>query len=192
MLRSVIADPLRIKGRPIQNHTRFPLFKRRSQKCLTPRESNVCARQPMTLRVSFPAASPSRRGSAESQRLLFVGMTALALLERSDGAVIADRIRDTACTFLAGLYKAEQAIADRLIHIVNGKLPWSWIDEDKAVPWVDSPAVCSCRQPKGGDPPGAEGEGARNYWWPRRRQDDRQFDPSDSRGQRCNTNGRLH
>ena len=33
----------------------------------------------MTLSVSFPAASPSRRGSAENLRLLFVGMTALAL-----------------------------------------------------------------------------------------------------------------
>ena len=34
--------------------------------------------------------------------------------ERSEGAVIADKVGDTACTFLAGLYRAEQAIADRL------------------------------------------------------------------------------
>jgi exodeoxyribonuclease V alpha subunit len=32
---------------------------------------------------------------------------------------------------------AEQTIADRLIRIVNGKLPWTWIDADKAVPWVE-------------------------------------------------------
>jgi exodeoxyribonuclease V alpha subunit len=65
-------------------------------------------------------------------------LTALEL-ERSEGAVIADKVGDTACMFLAvlaGLYRAEQAIADRLIRIVNGKLPWAWIDEEKALPWV--------------------------------------------------------
>jgi hypothetical protein len=36
-------------------------------------------------------------------------LTALEL-ERSEGAVIADKVGDTACTFLAGLYRAEQAI----------------------------------------------------------------------------------
>jgi exodeoxyribonuclease V alpha subunit len=63
-------------------------------------------------------------------------LTALEL-ERSDGAVIADKVGDTACTFLAGLYRAEQVIADRLIRIVNGRLPWTWIDEEKALPWVE-------------------------------------------------------
>jgi exodeoxyribonuclease V alpha subunit len=63
-------------------------------------------------------------------------LTALEL-ERSEGNVIADTVADTACTFLAGLYRAEQAIADRLTRIVNGRLPWAWIDPDKAVPWVE-------------------------------------------------------
>ena len=63
-------------------------------------------------------------------------LTALEL-ERSEGVVIADKVGDTACIFLAGLYRAEQAIADRLIRIVNGRLPWPWIDEEKAVPWVE-------------------------------------------------------
>jgi exodeoxyribonuclease V alpha subunit len=58
-------------------------------------------------------------------------------LERSEGAVIADTVGDAACTFLAGLYRAEQAIADRLIRIVNGRPPWAWIDEGKALPWVE-------------------------------------------------------
>jgi exodeoxyribonuclease V alpha subunit len=49
-------------------------------------------------------------------------LTALEL-EQSDGAVIADKVGDTTCTFLAGLYRAEQVIADRLIRIVNGRLP---------------------------------------------------------------------
>ena len=63
-------------------------------------------------------------------------LTALEL-ERSEGAVIADKVGNTACTFLAGLYRAEQAIADRLIRLVNGRLPWPWIDPEKAVPWVE-------------------------------------------------------
>src|SRR5271166_3578471 len=63
-------------------------------------------------------------------------LTALEL-ERSEGAVIADKVGDTACIFLAGLYRAEQVIADRLIRIVNGRLPWTWIDEEKALPWIE-------------------------------------------------------
>src|SRR5208283_4045085 len=63
-------------------------------------------------------------------------LTALEL-ERSDGAVIADKVGDAACMFLAGLYRAEQAIADRLIRIARGRLPWPWIDEAKAIPWVE-------------------------------------------------------
>src|SRR6202167_5054129 len=61
-------------------------------------------------------------------------LTALEL-ELQEGTVVADMVGDTACTFLAGLYRAEQVIADRLIRIVNGRLPWPWIDEEKAVPW---------------------------------------------------------
>src|SRR3984885_12458258 len=57
--------------------------------------------------------------------------------EPSEGAVIADKVGDTACTFLAGLYRAEQAIAERLIRILSGRLPWPWIDEEKALPWVE-------------------------------------------------------
>src|SRR5271168_4846497 len=64
-------------------------------------------------------------------------LTALEL-ELSEGNVIADKVGETACTFLAGLYRAEQSIGDRLIRIVNGRLPWAWIDPDKAVPWVEA------------------------------------------------------
>src|SRR6202046_2358718 len=63
-------------------------------------------------------------------------LTALEL-EQSDGAVIADKVGAITCTFLAGLYRAEQGLANRLIHIVNGRLPWAWIDEGKALPWVE-------------------------------------------------------
>ncbi len=63
-------------------------------------------------------------------------LTALDL-ERSEGNVIADKVGETRCTFLAGLYRAEQNIADRLIRIANGSLPWPWIDEEKALPWIE-------------------------------------------------------
>ena len=68
-------------------------------------------------------------------------LTALEL-EQSDGAVIADKVGHP-CTFLAGLYSAEQAIADPLIRIVNGRLPWPWIDEGKAGPSMKSAANCN-------------------------------------------------
>ena len=58
-------------------------------------------------------------------------------LERSEGVVVADRVGETDCMFLAGLYRAEQTIADRLIGIAGGKLPWPSIDADKAVGWVE-------------------------------------------------------
>jgi exodeoxyribonuclease V alpha subunit len=63
-------------------------------------------------------------------------LTALDL-ERSEGNVIADKVGETRCTFLAGLYRAEQNIADRLIRIANGGLPWPWIDEEKALPRIE-------------------------------------------------------
>ena len=39
--------------------------------------------------------------------------------------------------FLAGLYRAERTIADRLIRIASGKLPWPPIEAAKAVSWVE-------------------------------------------------------
>src|SRR6201999_2616530 len=51
-------------------------------------------------------------------------------LELSDGAVIADQVREPPCVFLAGLYQAERVIADRLVQLLNGKLPWAGIDQD--------------------------------------------------------------
>jgi exodeoxyribonuclease V alpha subunit len=59
-------------------------------------------------------------------------------LELSDGTVIADSVGETPCTFLAGLYRAERTIAERLLLLAEGVLPWPWIDPDKALPWVAS------------------------------------------------------
>jgi exodeoxyribonuclease V alpha subunit len=58
-------------------------------------------------------------------------------LELADGTVIADRLADNDCVFLAGLHRAERAIADRLQALNRGKLPWPWIDPEKAIPWIE-------------------------------------------------------
>jgi exodeoxyribonuclease V alpha subunit len=51
--------------------------------------------------------------------------------------VIADRVGETPCAFLAGLYRAERTIADRLAQLACGTLPWPPIDPDRALPWVE-------------------------------------------------------
>ena len=58
-------------------------------------------------------------------------------LELAEGTVIADRLRDTDCIFLASLYRAERAIAERLLALTRAKLPWGSIDADKAIPWIE-------------------------------------------------------
>jgi exodeoxyribonuclease V alpha subunit len=58
-------------------------------------------------------------------------------LELADGAVVAVMVGDKPCVFLAGLYRAERGIAERLLQLGNGKLSWPWIDPDKAIPWIE-------------------------------------------------------
>jgi exodeoxyribonuclease V alpha subunit len=58
-------------------------------------------------------------------------------LELAEGTVIAATVGETACVFLGGLYRAEQVIAERLLRLANGKLPWPYIDPEKALPWVE-------------------------------------------------------
>ena len=57
-------------------------------------------------------------------------------LELTEGTVIADTVGDTACIFLAGLYRAEQVIAERIRCLAIGRLPWPHIDPEKALPWI--------------------------------------------------------
>jgi len=59
-------------------------------------------------------------------------------LEVAEGTVIADAVAQTPCMFLAGLYKAEQVIADRVRRLAAGSLPWASIDADKALPWIEA------------------------------------------------------
>ena len=58
-------------------------------------------------------------------------------LELADGAVVADTVGETPCIFLARLHRAERVIAERLLRLVNGTLPWPVIDPVKALPWVE-------------------------------------------------------
>jgi exodeoxyribonuclease V alpha subunit len=51
--------------------------------------------------------------------------------------VIADRVGETPCVFLTGLHRAERTIAERLLRLANARLPWPWIDPNKALPWVE-------------------------------------------------------
>ncbi len=62
--------------------------------------------------------------------------TALAL-ELDAGELVADTVEGERCVFLAGLYRAEQAIAERLRALAVGPTPWPAIDADKAIPWVE-------------------------------------------------------
>ena len=57
--------------------------------------------------------------------------TALAH-ELEGGAVIADDLEGHRCVFLAGLYRAEREIAEKLKALAIGKPLWPAIDADKA------------------------------------------------------------
>jgi hypothetical protein len=53
-------------------------------------------------------------------------------LELQEGTVVADRVGETPCVFLAGLHRAERTIAAQLMRLAGGMLPWPWIDPEKA------------------------------------------------------------
>src|SRR3954451_8425101 len=55
-------------------------------------------------------------------------------LEFAERTVIADTVGEQSCIFLTGLYRAEQMIADRLLRLAQGALPWPEIDPAKALP----------------------------------------------------------
>jgi len=53
--------------------------------------------------------------------------------EIAENNVIVENINDKECVFLKGLVIQEQQIADSLVRISRGKLPWQVIDSDKAI-----------------------------------------------------------
>ncbi|TFZ54786.1 ATP-dependent RecD-like DNA helicase [Methylorubrum sp. Q1] len=86
-------------------------------------------------------ALPIARLTELAQKLLEVeaGLIRSAVAEEIERGeeVIQDIIGDQACVFLRGLHAAERGIADRLIERASGTPPWSEIDLDKALPWVE-------------------------------------------------------
>lgn len=58
-------------------------------------------------------------------------------LELGEKTVVADLVGETDCVFLAGLYRAEAAIAGFLGALLQGSRPWPSIDADKALPWIE-------------------------------------------------------
>ena len=57
--------------------------------------------------------------------------------ELATGDVVLDTVEGDPCVFLAGLYQAERATAERLRAIASGPLPWAQIDPAAAIPWVE-------------------------------------------------------
>jgi exodeoxyribonuclease V alpha subunit len=64
-------------------------------------------------------------------------------LELRDGEVVADTVDGERCIFLAGLHRAERAIAARIKTLSRGALPWPAIDAARAIPWVETKAGIS-------------------------------------------------
>ena len=60
------------------------------------------------------------------------------VLELETGNVVSDTLEDRRCVFLAGLYRSEQVIAERLRLLAQGTPPWPQIDCAKAIPWVEN------------------------------------------------------
>jgi hypothetical protein len=105
-------------------------------------------------------------------------------LELTDGTVIADRVGEIECIFLAGLHGSERAVAEQLLALANGTLPWPWIDADKALPWVERrTGLTLAESPESGGPVGVDREGACHHWGTRGRENnDRQFDSAHPSG----------
>ena len=58
-------------------------------------------------------------------------------LEITEGAVVADTVANTPCTFLGRLHRTERTIAQRLAELMAGSPPWPKIDTDRALPRVE-------------------------------------------------------
>jgi exodeoxyribonuclease V alpha subunit len=92
-------------------------------------------------------------------------------LELGAGTVIADDLDGRRCLFLAGLYRAEREIAEKLAILAVGRPPWPPIDADKADPMGRAANKAGARQrPTRGNPPRSGLQNSRNHRWAWRRQ----------------------
>ena len=58
-------------------------------------------------------------------------------LELSSGEVLLETIEERTCVFLSGLAHAEKSIADRILKLNKGTLPWPSINVSSAIHWVE-------------------------------------------------------
>ena len=93
-------------------------------------------------------------------------------LELAEGTVIADSVGETRCVFLAGLHRAERGIAERLLRLTNGALPWP-LDRSGQGTAMGRAAcrACPCRKPANRDPARADVQSSDPHRRSRRRQD---------------------
>jgi exodeoxyribonuclease V alpha subunit len=57
--------------------------------------------------------------------------------ELAEQIVIADTVDGIPSVFLASLYNAERSIVSQIMRLRSGTPPWSSVDTDKAIPWVE-------------------------------------------------------
>jgi exodeoxyribonuclease V alpha subunit len=57
--------------------------------------------------------------------------------ELAEQIVIADTVDGIPSVFLASLYNAERSVASQIKRLRSGTPPWSSVDTDKAIPWVE-------------------------------------------------------
>ena len=84
----------------------------------------------------------------------------------SDREVVADTVEGRLCVFLAGLYRAEQSIAEQLVGLGAGSPPWLGVDPEKAFPWVELDLVGALgadRPRRAGRPAGRIARGPRRW-----------------------------
>ena len=103
---------------------------------------------PRLVVASAPPAAPTaegldrrfdRRPLAEELLEVEGGIVQTALeLELAEGNVVADTVGETPCISLAGLHRAERVIAERLLCVAAGRLPWPAIDPALALPWIEA------------------------------------------------------
>ena len=77
---------------------------------------------------------------AQAEKLLEIPRPTLAEAlsrEAADGLVVADQIDDCCCFFLAHLWRAERMIGQRLLALSREPPPWSTIDAERAIAWVE-------------------------------------------------------
>jgi exodeoxyribonuclease V alpha subunit len=94
----------------------------------------------LRIRVPERDLNQSIAGTVLTRELLDVPAelvdTALGL-GLQNGTVIDDDVDGRPCVFLAGLYRAEREIAEKLKTLAAGTPPWPSIDVDKAIPWLE-------------------------------------------------------